>query len=315
MNDGSEPDRLECRPCVMPTEPPTVCPACRLPPRNTFRLVNGARLLRCPRCLLGWWRWPAFEPAEFYDRDYFQSARDEKGYDDYDSLTAGLESTARARLRRIGRLLAETESANRTAPPRIHDIGCGTGIFLGVASAGGWQATGAETSPYAAQVARAAGLDVNCADAELSLWHGLSASDSSPHDAVTLWDVIEHLRDPAAVLQRAAATLRPGGVLALSTGDISSLCARLCGPRWHLFNLPEHLFFFTPRCLQILLARAGCRVVRIVREPYWAPGSYLFERLGKAFGMTTARPRDRLSSWCIPANLFDVLGVYAVRMT
>jgi SAM-dependent methyltransferase len=284
---------------------PQVCIACGHAPRPTFRLSNGAWLLRCPRCLLGWWAWPPFDPGAFYDQDYFQSGAQPKGYDDYAGLEAGVARTALGRLRRIARF----------APPRVGDrrrlleIGCGPGVFLASARDAGWEAAGVEVSAYAADQARRRGFDVICQPIEeLQL-------ATAAYDCVALWDVIEHLRDPVGVLDAAARALRPGGVLALSTGDVTALCARLSGPRWHLYSIPEHLYFFSPSALTRLLARSGCRVVRITREVYWAPVTYLCERLQKSLGWpaSAARRIARLRGWVLPATLGDVLGVYAVR--
>ena len=72
-------------------------------------------------------------------------------------------------------------------------------------------------------------------------------------DVVVLWDVIEHVDDPRGVLQGCAALLRPGGVLGMSTGNIRSLMAWLSGDSWHLYNLPEHLYFFSPAVLARML--------------------------------------------------------------
>jgi 2-polyprenyl-3-methyl-5-hydroxy-6-metoxy-1,4-benzoquinol methylase len=294
--------------------PPAVCPACHTPPRRRFRLSNRAWLKQCPRCLLAWWDWPALDPAAFYDESYFQSAEVGKGYDDYAGLEAGLRRTARARLRRIRR-----RGVPDSGQPRaLLDIGCGTGIFLDEARRAGWQVRGVEVSAYATQQARRRGLDVACGSVEeLELLAGA-------YDCVTLWDTLEHVSDPAGVLEVMARVLRPGGTLALSTGDVSSLCARLTGSRWHLFNLPEHLYFFSPAALARLLARAGCQVLQVAHEVNWLPVSYLLERLRKSLGCATALERWRLVrtrlqssgtrvAAVVPATLWDVLGVYAVR--
>ncbi len=311
------------------TTAPQVCPACEVPPLRPSRsapaqalyLPGGHELLRCPSCGLGWWLWPQFDPAGLYDRSYFQSCAapcsgargageaggaQSKGYDDYAALEPAARLTARARLRRIGRVLGNRAFTGGAC--RLFEIGCGTGVFLDEARRAGWRVGGLEVSEYAAGQAEARGLDVVCQAVED--WR----PPGPVFDCVVLWDVLEHLRDPAGALRRAAGSLRRGGVLALSTGDLNSLCARLSGSRWHLFTLPEHLFFFTPGALRRLLTRAGCRAVRVTRETYWAPLSYLLERLGKSL---RAGRRPAAAAWMrhvlMPANLLDVLGVYALR--
>ena len=263
------------------------------------------------RCLLGWWDWPAFDPSAFYDQGYFQGADDQKGYDDYAALAEGLRRTAHARLARIARCLRR--SSRRCPPYGLLELGCGTGVFLQAAREMGWEVHGVEVSTYASDQARSRGLDVVTGAVEsLDL-------PAATYDCIALWDVIEHLRDPAGVLRMAARALRPGGVLAMSTGDITSLCARVTGPRWHLFNLPEHLFFFSPASLRRLLAAAGCQVVTQTREWLWLPATYLCERLRKAHGLPAPlagglrRAAQALSVRLLPATLLDVIGVYAVR--
>lgn len=301
---------------------PGRCIACGGAPHVALRLTNGRPLLQCSRCRLGWWDWPPFDPAAFYDEGYFQSATVARGYDDYAALTGGLRRTARARLRRIERGRTHLPGA---PPPRLLEIGCGPGVFLDVAAAAGWQVEGIEVSAYAAEQARQRGHNVRCGPVETRLL------PVAAYDCVALWDVLEHLRDPAGVLRAAARSLRFGGVLALSTGDVTSLCARLSGARWHLFNLPEHLFFFSPGALTRLLAQAGCRVMLWTREVTWLPVAYLLERLRKSVGSARWTQRSACSgaaaphidptraaatAWgrvLLPATLLDVLGVYAVR--
>ena len=60
-----------------------------------------------------------------------------------------------------------------------------------------------------------------------------------------MWDTIEHLKRPDLFVQKAAADLRPGGLIALTTGDIGSLNARLRGARWRMIHPPTHLHYFS----------------------------------------------------------------------
>ena len=279
---------------------PQTCPACDAVPRPSITLRQGVRLLECPVCCLRWWPWPPFDPSAFYDQNYFQSDQDQKGYSDYSALEPGVRRTARARLQRIGRLLA-----GQRPECRILDLGCGTGCFLDEARRAGWSVEGVEVSEYAARQARERDLNVRCAPLEDLIL------PAQTYDCVTLWDVIEHVRDPRGVIAATAAALRPGGVLALSTGDVTSWCARLSGRRWHLYTLPEHLFFFSPNSLRRLIRAAGCEPVRTVDEVNWVPVRYIVERLGKTLLGRSATMTSAWSRWLVPATLFDVLGIYA----
>src|SRR5262249_52589140 len=162
--------------------------------------------------------------------------------------------TSRCRLERIAGL-SSTLISNSGRAQFLLDVGCGHGYFLDEARAAGWRVHGLEVSPYATQQARKRGLAGQCRPIEQVTLAPrgrtpvLSELPTAAFDCITMWDVIEHLRDPAGTIKTLAGALRPGGVLALSTGDLTSLCARLCGRNWHLLNLPEHLFFFSPRCL------------------------------------------------------------------
>jgi SAM-dependent methyltransferase len=144
------------------------------------------------------------------------------------------------------------------APGRILDIGCATGIFLDGMRRMGWQAQGIELSPTAAEYARGHfGLDV--------LTGRLEDSDfpAASFDAITLWDVLEHVYEPRRTLAELARLLRPGGVLVMSLPNPDSLEARLIGPHWHGWDLPRHLNLFRPAQLRAALAGYGMPVERL----------------------------------------------------
>jgi SAM-dependent methyltransferase len=71
-------------------------------------------------------------------------------------------------------------------------------------------------------------------------------------DVVTLWYVIEHMRNPRKVLQEMRRVLRPGGILLLAQQNFNSYQARLFGPRWLILDPPRHLYQFTPENLRQL---------------------------------------------------------------
>jgi SAM-dependent methyltransferase len=243
--------------------------------------------------------WSLAQARVFYGRDYFSGATPE-GYTDYLGLDRALRRTARRRLRRL--------------PPggRLLDIGCASGTFIAEAQAV-YRAAGADISFDACRVARNQGLDVVVADAAALPFASASL------DVITMWDTLEHISDPVAVLADVARVLRPGGTLALTTGDVSSLCARLSGRRWHLLTVPEHRYFFSPRSLMRVFDRVGLRCTACHHAGGYYSPAYILERLAKSLRAGIGAV-ERLHGWrwlretTVYVNLFDIMTVEAVRL-
>jgi 2-polyprenyl-3-methyl-5-hydroxy-6-metoxy-1,4-benzoquinol methylase len=70
---------------------------------------------------------------------------------------------------------------------------------------------------------------------------------------ITMFDVLEHMRDPRACIARSRELLAPGGILAIETGDLASPWARLLGTRWYFLDPPQHLSYFTAAGLAALV--------------------------------------------------------------
>jgi 2-polyprenyl-3-methyl-5-hydroxy-6-metoxy-1,4-benzoquinol methylase len=194
------------------------------------------------------------------------------------------------RLHTFGRDLAELE--RYVTPGRVLDVGCHIGLFLEVAEKAGWEAWGVEPSRWAAERAHAHGLSVK---------HGALGEVDLPHeyfDAVTLWDVIEHLNDPIGALRECRALLKPGGVMAVCTMDVEALFPRLAGRRWPWY-MQMHLIYFSKRTLAAMLDVAGYDVIgtaphkRVIRadylasrlEGYWPPAAKLAASALNAAGL------------------------------
>lgn len=139
-----------------------------------------------------------------------------------------------------------------TQPGRLLDVGCATGNYLAEMRRRGWTTSGVEIQPEAAAYAREElGLDVFTGD--------LLQAPFAPasFDAVTLWDVLEHTHDPAAILRVARRLLRPGGIVAFSIPHLASWDAAQFGKYWIGFDAPRHLYLFEDETISLLLREVG----------------------------------------------------------
>ncbi len=139
---------------------------------------------------------------------------------------------------------------------RLLDYGCGGGSILFELQKLGWDCEGYDIGPAALASSRALGLKVTS---------DLAALGTGRFDAVTMSHVIEHLGDPLDTLRGIGPLLAPGGRLFITTPNTASLRARLSAPllstrlnfdeRYRAF--PIHLFYYTPRTLPAMIAKAG----------------------------------------------------------
>lgn len=192
---------------------------------------------------------------------------------------------------------------------RVLDVGAHVGVFVEVARERGWDAWGVEPSCWAVEMGRKQGLNMiqgTLRDAEL---------DSGSFDAVTMWDVVEHLFDPLADFYEAARLLKPGGVLCVHTMNIESWFARLMGKRWP-WLVEMHNYFFSPRTLAQMVERAGLHVESWRVQGRYLHLGYLLSRLSgwsRPLGtMAEGAARAlRVDQWLVPINLGDLFTLYA----
>lgn len=140
-------------------------------------------------------------------------------------------------------------------PGRLLEVGAGDGYFLNAARAAGWQVEGLELSqPRVARARERFGLSLHSCELAASPFEGAS------FDAISMLQLLEHLHDPRAALKRANQLLRPGGVLILSTPNVLAYGRkRRDVSSW---QIPQHLFFFSPRTVVNAVESAGFTVVR-----------------------------------------------------
>jgi SAM-dependent methyltransferase len=193
---------------------------------------------------------------------------------------------------------------------RLLDVGCHVGTFLTLAEAAGYGVAGVEPSRWGAEIARTR-IDgsVHC-----------GAIEDAPlpeggYDVITLWDVIEHLPDPALDIRAIHAALRPGGIFAVSTMDVESLFARVAGRRWPWY-MQMHLVYFSRQTLPEMLRREGFQICEVVTHVRRVRLTYLASRLdayAPAAGRLVGRALERagLAERTVGVSFGDIFTVVA----
>jgi 2-polyprenyl-3-methyl-5-hydroxy-6-metoxy-1,4-benzoquinol methylase len=206
--------------------------------------------------------------------------------------------------------LQRIEAGGLARPPgRLLEIGSSVGLFLEEARRAGWEVSGIEPSRWAAESARARGLDVFNGTLEEFVAPGAG------FDLVASWDVWEHLEDPLSALRRTHELLKPGGAFVFTTINLGGLGRRLFRGRWPWF-MRMHLHYFTPKSSASMLRAAGFEVVSTSTEPKTLRLGYVLERarsfMGPAAGLAHGlASRLGLAERPIRIDLGDILLVEA----
>ncbi len=172
-------------------------------------------------------------------------------------------------------------------PGRILDIGCSGGYLAERLVGAGSKVTGIELDPAAAERARGFCDEVLVGDAETM---ELSFAPAT-FDAIVCGDLIEHLRDPGALLARLRPLLKPGGRLVLTTPNVANWTIRLqlLLGRFRYTDRGildrTHLRLFTRATLLECLDGAGYELERFdFTVPVPVIGTAAIERLAHAIG-------------------------------
>ena len=96
----------------------------------------------------------------------------------------------------------------------------------------------------------------------------MSQLKSGTFDVITLWHVFEHSYHPHELLDRFYELLRPGGVLVMACPNLRSTDAMHYGPYWAAYDVPRHLWHFSPTSLTNLAAKHGFTLMHHERLPY-----------------------------------------------
>jgi 2-polyprenyl-3-methyl-5-hydroxy-6-metoxy-1,4-benzoquinol methylase len=200
------------------------------------------------------------EPPE-YEEEYFEG----------DQLNAGgygaYTEQAAWRLEKAHRQVREMREATGTSEGPVLDLGCGYGYFRVGLEEARFEHEGLEISEFARRVAKESyGFDTHAGVLE-DHWENWTGR----FQAITLFDVIEHVPDGVDFLTKLAHCLAPGGVAGIKTPNIECTEAEVFGSHYHSLKR-EHLLFFSPRSLTAAAERAGLELVEMTTPSHLLRG-------------------------------------------
>ena len=147
------------------------------------------------------------------------------------------------------------------------DVGSGTGYFASAMQKAGWQVTGLEPDEDARAVAKrehSLGL--------LPTTELFNLPEKHFH-AITLWHVLEHVHDLKKYIQTFKRLLADDGKLFIAVPNYTSYDAEKYKEYWAAYDVPRHLYHFTPHTMQWLMKDLGLSIVEI--KPMWFDSFYV----------------------------------------
>lgn len=233
---------------------PAPCPACGTTAGRTRWTKFGLTYRECDGCATAYMT-PRPTQADL-DDFYAQSA----GYRYWtEVIFPASETVRRERIfqPRLERILGFCKRFG-VAPDVLLEVGAGFGTFCEVAATDGTfkRVIAVEPTPSLAKVCRDRKLDVIEAPIEKVKLEG------QPADVIASFEVLEHLLDPGTFIKRCGQALRPGGLLVLSCPSARGFDVDVLGAVSDTVDI-EHLNYFTPDSLSMLVAKHGFEVLEV----------------------------------------------------
>src|SRR5258708_27937802 len=150
---------------------------------------------------------------------------------------------------------------------KVVDSGAGTGAFAAHMQQNGWEVTGLEPDEAARQRA------VDLYRVQLLPIENLYSLPADSYDAITLWHVLEHVHDLHAYLQQLAKLIKRGGRIFIAVPNYTSYDATVYQGAWAAYDVPRHLYHFSPASIRNLLEQYGLQLQ--ATQPMWYDSVYI----------------------------------------
>jgi 2-polyprenyl-3-methyl-5-hydroxy-6-metoxy-1,4-benzoquinol methylase len=190
--------------------------------------------------------------------DYISHSNTSKGL-----LNSLYQSVRKLTLEQKARfIISETKEKGK-----VLDIGAGIGAFLSVMNEKGWEITGIEPDEGARHNAQ------ELFNLSLQEPSSLFALRPNHYDAITLWHVLEHVHRLHNYMEQLKSLLAIGGKIFIAVPNYSSVDAAAYRNYWAAYDVPRHLYHFTPKAITSLANQHGLRV--IAKKPMWFDSFYI----------------------------------------
>jgi SAM-dependent methyltransferase len=147
------------------------------------------------------------------------------------------------------------------------DVGSGVGTFVHEMKQSGWDVTGLEPDAGARSVAK------QLYAVELEDITRFQQLKPGSFDAITLWHVLEHVHELHAYIQQLKRLLKDDGRLFIAVPNHTSLDATIYKQWWAAYDVPRHLYHFSPRSIDVLMEKNGLKVIK--HCPMWYDSFYI----------------------------------------
>lgn len=147
------------------------------------------------------------------------------------------------------------------------DIGAGTGAFANAMQQKAWKVTGLE--PDAATREKAFEnykLNLQSTDTIFNL-------PENEYEVITMWHVLEHVHELKPYLHQCFKSLKQNGRLIIAVPNYTCFDAKFYKKYWAAYDLPRHLYHFSPKSMTTLLNEIGFELVSL--KPMWYDSFYV----------------------------------------
>jgi 2-polyprenyl-3-methyl-5-hydroxy-6-metoxy-1,4-benzoquinol methylase len=159
------------------------------------------------------------------------------------------------------------EKATGVKKGNLLDIGAGTGAFAHCAQQAGWQVTALEPDDATRQRAHDLyGMQLQRADIFFKL-------KEESFDAITMWHVLEHVHELHEYTEQIKLLLKKDGRALIGVPNYTSYDADVYRQFWAAYDVPRHLYHFSPASVKTLLKKHALQLIAI--KPMWYDSFYI----------------------------------------